>query len=337
LPGLTCEPPGAPEVLIDEGSVDQTVDVWSFGCILSIAASWIAFGSYEGVKQYSAYRKQAISTSLSEGVSRDKVEAVGDYFHNGVTVLPEIQKWHAFLRTILRKTDTITSRVLDLIDRYMLVSPHTFRLSSSDLCDELAKISGATLASNTEIDESIVTFLRQQDEQIPEDSSSSLATLMPAVMSYSTYGERQNAKSSIESAPLRPTAHRSERVAASVSRRMQSMINTSIRANASNHNLGSPSRDTSTNPQFSNDKRQSLLSHDSSHSLQPVPSIHDIETVDDVYDSMTQAKARKRGLSLKLRFGYKRVVEPDVYLAKYYRNRDIVSIPSHLHRAKRIC
>lgn len=209
----------------------------------------------------------------------------------------------------------------------MLVGKPDLRLSSSDLCDELGKISASNKAPEIVVDEGITAFLRQQDEGIPEDNSSSTVTVMPStVVSYSTFTERQNAKSSIESAPLKPTAHRSERATTSMSRvarantieiQSRSQIQPIIRYSGAAANT--------TIESSSADKRQSLSSHDSSQSLQSTPSIHESETVDDVHNAIAHANAKKQRLTLrKLRFGHKRVVEPDIYLKKYYHNRDIV-------------
>lgn len=45
-----------------------------------------------------------------------------DNFHGGITVLPEVTKWHRYLREAARGTDRVTPRILDIVDRYMLVA-----------------------------------------------------------------------------------------------------------------------------------------------------------------------------------------------------------------------
>ena len=63
----------------------------------------------------------------------------GDYFHNGTHVLDDVLQWHDVLRNSLRKTDTITSAVLDLVDRMMLTDVST-RIDAESLCTELVEI-----------------------------------------------------------------------------------------------------------------------------------------------------------------------------------------------------
>lgn len=56
------------------------------------------------------------------------VPVANDAFHNGVDVLPEVKEWHVHLRSLLRLSDTITGRILDLVDEKMLLaeSPRQF-------------------------------------------------------------------------------------------------------------------------------------------------------------------------------------------------------------------
>ena len=124
--------PGAPEFSRWAGeptSVNQTIDIWSFGCVLSVTATWIVLG-YQGVLQYQELRRLN---------SQDKRS---DRFHNGQDVLPQIANWHEFLRSHLRVTDTITGLVLNLVDQKMLKKDPSDRLTSTMLCEELEKLIG---------------------------------------------------------------------------------------------------------------------------------------------------------------------------------------------------
>lgn len=117
-------------------SVMQTIDIWSFGCVLSMAATWVVLG-FQGIRDYEAVRKRATSAL------RDNSEpgpVANDAFHNGARVLPEVLTWHAYLRENMRKSDVTTERVLNLIDEHMLLEDPGKRIDSALLCSRLAEI-----------------------------------------------------------------------------------------------------------------------------------------------------------------------------------------------------
>ena len=125
--------------------MNQTIDIWSFGCVLSVTATWIVLG-YQGVLQYQELRRLN---------SHDKRS---DRFHNGQDVLPQIASWHEYLRSHLRVTDTITGLVLNLVDKRMLKKDPSDRLISTMLCDELEKLVGkACLDYEKKIDQNEVS------------------------------------------------------------------------------------------------------------------------------------------------------------------------------------
>ncbi|KAI1386093.1 uncharacterized protein F4822DRAFT_305220 [Hypoxylon trugodes] len=102
-------------------SVSQTIDTWSFGCVLSVSATWVVLG-YQGVLTYYELRRIAIRKLREKRVyhSTIGVPVADDAFHNGVHVLPEVLEWHNYLRSVLRRSDTITGRILDLVEECML-------------------------------------------------------------------------------------------------------------------------------------------------------------------------------------------------------------------------
>ena len=61
-------------------------------------------------------------------------------FHDGRVVLPDVKNWHNYLRNVMRKSDTISGRVLNLVDERMLLEDPNSRLTSSDLCEKLKEI-----------------------------------------------------------------------------------------------------------------------------------------------------------------------------------------------------
>lgn len=52
-----------------------------------------------------------------------------DAFHDGSDVLPAVLEWHDHLRNSARRADTLTWRVLDLVDKELLVANPEHRLN----------------------------------------------------------------------------------------------------------------------------------------------------------------------------------------------------------------
>ncbi|KAH7390460.1 hypothetical protein BKA66DRAFT_568405 [Pyrenochaeta sp. MPI-SDFR-AT-0127] len=167
---------GAPEVFralrSDEtlSGVPQSIDTWSFGCVLSVAATWIVLG-FPGVLQYERLRARAASNR--EG---DKSY---DRFHDGNKVLPDIRKWHNYLRGHMRPSDTTTPLVLDLIENHMLQSDPYNRLEISALCHTLKDCikmaeekvkSLATHSRNT--DQTVLGALLELEKEAAKERSS---------------------------------------------------------------------------------------------------------------------------------------------------------------------
>lgn len=121
--------------------VTQSIDTWSYGCVLSITVTWVALG-FQGILQYEALRIRAIQ-GLREAKKKDerqKTPTADDAFHDGSDVLPEIEEWHNYLRSVMRTSDPVSARVLDLVEEKMLRKDPRRRLSSQPLCEELDTI-----------------------------------------------------------------------------------------------------------------------------------------------------------------------------------------------------
>jgi hypothetical protein len=112
--------------------VSQSIDTWSFGCVLSVAATWVVLG-FQGVRQYEQLRQLSPSNNRSQEPQ--------DRFHDGYQVLSEIRKWHDYLRGHLRPSDTVTDTVLDLIEHKLLQTDPSSRPDLDELCDRLSKLS----------------------------------------------------------------------------------------------------------------------------------------------------------------------------------------------------
>jgi hypothetical protein len=118
--------------------VTQTIDTWSFGCVLLMTATWIVLG-WPGIVQFETLRALAISKLRKQKASDDSISVPteGDAFHDGKTRLAVVDHWIAYLNNHLRKSDTLTARVLVLVKLHMLREKPEDRISSTKLCEEL--------------------------------------------------------------------------------------------------------------------------------------------------------------------------------------------------------
>jgi hypothetical protein len=130
--------------------VTQSVDIWSVGCVFSMAATWLVLG-YQGVCQFYFIRRKAIEAlarQAQNGTPRQQKIMQGDFFHNGRELLPEVKQWHSFLRKSIRKTDHITSALLDLVENELLVAAHS-RIPAEALYAKLQLLIGETEVEET--------------------------------------------------------------------------------------------------------------------------------------------------------------------------------------------
>jgi hypothetical protein len=124
---------GAP----DSGEAkSQTIDTWSYGCVLSVFGTWIVSGC-GGVKDFEIVRTDASKRNIKPG------KTVTDAFHDGTNVYEEISLWHQRMKRIKRSSDFVTSKILDLVDRSMLLKDPRARLEFKSLCIELDMILAA--------------------------------------------------------------------------------------------------------------------------------------------------------------------------------------------------
>jgi hypothetical protein len=61
-------------------------------------------------------------------------DIITDAFHDGEKVFPQIREWHELLKRVMRKSDVVTSLILDLVDEHLLIKD---RVTSDDLCKRL--------------------------------------------------------------------------------------------------------------------------------------------------------------------------------------------------------
>lgn len=204
--------------------VAQTIDTWSLACVFSVVATWVVLG-YQGIRQYRDIRKVAIrqiareqkqpqaSKTNSPGLSR------GDYFHDRTDVLPAVKEWHNVLRDSIRPTDTVTGRVLDLVDQKMLLGDAGQRIKADQICEELKSIlSSARRERRVVVHESIEELLRQVDDAAPAPSKTRDSTAAAGNSTLPPPGSipevpktiAQERKSKFLGPPLQKTTHRSQ-------------------------------------------------------------------------------------------------------------------------------
>jgi hypothetical protein len=115
------------------------------GCVLSESATWVVLGDY-GVNQFRTLRQRILDKISTEREKKEpktqsdkslNIPRRGDYFHDGTNVLDVITSWHEFLRNCVRKSDAITSKVLDIVDQGLLVSNIKERFDSNTLHERL--------------------------------------------------------------------------------------------------------------------------------------------------------------------------------------------------------
>ncbi|CAN9388110.1 unnamed protein product [Alternaria alternata] len=210
---------GAPEVSRMKqpdgtlSGVSQAIDAWSFGCVLSVAATWIVLG-FQGLRQYERLRQLAPANN-KDGIAFDR-------FHNGSDVLPEVEKWHDYLRGHLRLSDTTTGPVLDLIEHRLLRADPAKRHTMEDLCETLEELSDSAkykiqklrkLSKDT--DPVVMKALKKieeeaQSERLSEPKINLLQQPLLQVNPRERASMQINKEEMIRKKPLGQTAHRKQ-------------------------------------------------------------------------------------------------------------------------------
>jgi serine/threonine protein kinase len=110
--------------------VSQKIDVWSIGCVLSIAATWVLSG-FSGIRKF----EECLKMAVRDNSTNDHRNTPS--FHNGRNVLSDVTRWHNVMRCKIRSNDYITSGILDLIDDHLLQGDPKARFDSKELCEYL--------------------------------------------------------------------------------------------------------------------------------------------------------------------------------------------------------
>ncbi|KAK7708019.1 hypothetical protein SLS64_006841 [Diaporthe eres] len=135
-----------------------------------IRGFWEEFFTYENFNERRKIAIKALKTKQARD-RRTSVQYCEDAFHDGKNVLSAVTEWHVYLRNSARRADTTTHRVLDLVDKHMLLSNPEERLMMGKLCEAL--------------DANPIPGDGQQQEKIPDirlDSSDSPSVEKPPPM-----------------------------------------------------------------------------------------------------------------------------------------------------------
>ncbi|KXH31279.1 protein kinase [Colletotrichum salicis] len=120
----------------DVGTFDgQKADIWSLGCVMSVAATWMTLGR-KGVKKFSANRQTKAGTGFDNSffeVSKDQEQ------RTRVKLKAAVSHWISRLRRAPRAS-TFTHDLLDLIRDKMLEVDGSKRISSADVVSSLEKM-----------------------------------------------------------------------------------------------------------------------------------------------------------------------------------------------------
>ena len=337
--------PGAPECRAKYADpstpISEVIDLWSLGCVFSIAATWVVLG-YQGIQQFEKLRRNAIMKTQRTRYVHGSSEPTAidcDWFHNGKDVLPDVISWHRVLREFLRKTDTVTSQILDLVDQKML-RPSGERLDASSVCQELKKILSRSEGEPREaIPEGIMSVLLEVDETAPsiviKPPSETTAASEQGYFLGSPQ-DRKARKSSRLEFPLMKTANRSEYLKSALNAQTDMTHNPNIPHNNLAVNGETSWQNSTSMPpqsfgihtvyeeshvQTSNDHTPERTSKDSTprhhHRRQPSKT-HEPQ---DVFQARQIIEARPAG------FPWKKS-RNDELLTKHFENRDIVSYQS---------
>ncbi|KAI1807216.1 hypothetical protein F4811DRAFT_559992 [Daldinia bambusicola] len=108
--------------------ISTKADIFSFGAVLSDACAWVKGGPDEKAKYYEQRRQYHQSI---EAFRRSDYEGC---FHNGVERLPVVDQMHDSIRDHCRSVgDSITPRVIDMIEQHMLLPNANDRYNAKQL------------------------------------------------------------------------------------------------------------------------------------------------------------------------------------------------------------
>ncbi|TRX91142.1 hypothetical protein FHL15_007930 [Xylaria flabelliformis] len=155
-------------VLIDEKAcnITNTIDTWSIACVLSVAVTWVTLG-YQGIMQFQTVRQAAIARVKSNPEATIAHRLSDDAFHDGSSVLEDVTNWHYYLRQVMRKSDPVSDRILDIIDNEVLDKDGYYRLTSAMLYEKLNQLLDTAKNLNEQIAKPIIECIVSFDKTAP--------------------------------------------------------------------------------------------------------------------------------------------------------------------------
>jgi hypothetical protein len=177
--------------------------VWSLGCTLSVAATYLVLGT-QGVNLYKSIRIKASKN--------------GDAFHDGTVVLQIVTKWHRYLRASRRHADVFTHAILDVVDEDMLI-PEKERKSAETVANRFREILENTPIPDEDFSD-VQAFLQEIDKEeelrkerlasLPPQSTNLPIENQPQPPTITVIGEskEQTSEEKLRSQPLQLTAKR---------------------------------------------------------------------------------------------------------------------------------
>lgn len=127
---------------------------------------------YQGNLQLWWVRLEAITELRRTRSDTSPPLITDDAFHDGRDVLDVVKEWHKLLRASARGTDTITSKVLDLVDQRLFVSRPEDRAHCDELCERFeAILSQARLEPVQQVSTGLLDSLLSFNDNAPEKAT----------------------------------------------------------------------------------------------------------------------------------------------------------------------
>jgi hypothetical protein len=132
---------GPPE-LETNGEVTTASDMWAFGGVLLVVASWVVFGP-QGVQDFTNFRCSVVKELKQNKIVNplQTVPIADDAFHDGEHLLKEeIWAWMDTLISRVAASDTVTTQVITMVRDRLLVDDVEKRAKASEICDMWSNI-----------------------------------------------------------------------------------------------------------------------------------------------------------------------------------------------------
>ena len=299
--------------------VSQTIDIWSLGCVFSIAATWVVTGR-KGMAWFFKSRSQAVKQlGLRSGAT---CKNQGDQFHDGEKPLEIVKEWHKVLRGFVRDSDYITKQVLEIIEGHMLVTDPDHRDKAEKLCERLQKLLKDTqeVSSPAEFPQSIMNAMETPDNDGPTKSKSieaSIDTLMEQRRQPISSDDREDLTSQVLNLVAMSNSRRStfKRGPHENLEGKGSSLAAVAESNRESRSINGVKEVAERRKRSGESPNLSIIPN-----VQKKPHSHNRL---NIYDAQLALDSGSPGIFRKL---FHHGIRADKYLSDHYENRDIVSI-----------